>query len=260
MLRSDCGGGGIAEWKSATSHSIQYDIWKHLTLKSEDKLYNTAALNHLPRKRHWRDRNKSSIMSANLLRHQAIMSPSEAIDASQQAPNLLRKFSSWSLPYPLSLLFNSDAPEKWTIHENLFYTCLRTGDHRSASQCLTRLRDRFGKDNERVMVMTGLYHEAKADEAGDEKELETLLKEYEEAIEVLPVNMLLRKRRVALLKSMSRLSEATTALVELLDISPIDPEAWAELAELYFAQNMYAQAIYSMEEVLLCMPHAWNVS
>jgi len=58
---------------------------------------------------------------------------------------------------------------------------------------------------------------------------------------------------------MSRTTEAIAALVELLDISPIDAEAWAELAELYFSQSMYTQAIYSMEEVLLVTPHAWNV-
>ena len=59
---------------------------------------------------------------------------------------------------------------------------------------------------------------------------------------------------------MSRITEATAALVEVLEISPTDAEAWSELAELYFAQAMYPQAIYSLEEVLLIMPNAWNVS
>lgn len=59
---------------------------------------------------------------------------------------------------------------------------------------------------------------------------------------------------------MSRLSEAITALVELLDASPTDAEAWAELSDLYFTQNLFQQAIFSLEEVLLIVPNAWNVS
>ena len=47
--------------------------------------------------------------------------------------------------------------------------------------------------------------------------------------------------------------------MELLDVSPSDVEAWAELSDVYFAQGFYAQAIYSLEEVLLITPNAWNV-
>lgn len=47
--------------------------------------------------------------------------------------------------------------------------------------------------------------------------------------------------------------------MELLDTSPTDVEAWSELSDLYFSQGLYAQAIYSLEEVLLVAPNAWNV-
>ena len=67
------------------------------------------------------------------------------------------------------------------------------------------------------------------------------------------------KRRVALLKSLSRPTEAIGALVELLDISPTDAEAWCELAELYLSQGLGPQAIFSLEEALLITPNAWNV-
>lgn len=59
---------------------------------------------------------------------------------------------------------------------------------------------------------------------------------------------------------MHKRSEAITALVQLLDSSPTDPEAWAELADVYVAQGMYPQAIFALEEVLLITPNAWNVS
>jgi len=51
-----------------------------------------------------------------------------------------------------------------------------------------------------------------------------------------------------------------SALIALLDFSPTDAEAWAELSDLYFSQGLYAQAIYALEEVLILMPNAWNVS
>jgi tetratricopeptide (TPR) repeat protein len=58
---------------------------------------------------------------------------------------------------------------------------------------------------------------------------------------------------------MGRISEAVNALTSLLDMSPTDAEAWAELADLYLVQGLYAQAIFAQEEVLVLQPNAWNV-
>jgi ER membrane protein complex subunit 2 len=63
-----------------------------------------------------------------------------------------------------------------------------------------------------------------------------------------------------LLRSLGRTSDAVTALNALLDFSPTDAEAWSELADIYSSQGLYAQAIYALEEVLVLMPNAWNVS
>lgn len=68
------------------------------------------------------------------------------------------------------------------------------------------------------------------------------------------------KRRIALLKTLRKIPEAITSLNALLDASPTDAEAWAELSELYLSQGMYPQAIFALEEVLLVTPNAWNVS
>lgn len=115
---------------------------------------------------------------------------------------------------------------------------------------------RFGDDNERMMALKGMYEEATAvDKAG----LEKVLKEYEKILAADPTNMAVRKRRIALLRSMSRPADAIAGLVELVDSSPTDAEAWAELSDLYVSQNMHAQAIFSLEEVLLITPNAWNV-
>lgn len=67
------------------------------------------------------------------------------------------------------------------------------------------------------------------------------------------------KRRITLLQTLSRVDDAIDALVELLDASPTDIEAWAELAELYLSQGLFSQAEYCLEEVLLVAPNAWNV-
>lgn len=58
---------------------------------------------------------------------------------------------------------------------------------------------------------------------------------------------------------MGRVADAASALVQLLDFSPTDAEAWSELSDLYFTQGLYSQAIYALEEVLLLTPNAWNV-
>ena len=62
-----------------------------------------------------------------------------------------------------------------------------------------------------------------------------------------------------MLRKLSRQSEAIVALVDLLEVSPNDIEAWSELSDLYLSQGLYAQAVFCLEEVLLTIPNAWNV-
>ncbi|CCC08864.1 unnamed protein product [Sordaria macrospora k-hell] len=115
---------------------------------------------------------------------------------------------------------------------------------------------RFGADNERVMTLRGLMSEAQAQGNG---ELEAILKQYDAILEGNSTNIPITKRRIALLRSMGRVSDAASALVQLLDFSPTDAEAWSELSDLYFTQGLYSQAIYALEEVLLLTPNAWNI-
>ena len=67
------------------------------------------------------------------------------------------------------------------------------------------------------------------------------------------------KRRVGLLKSMNRISDAILATMGILDFCPTDAESWSELSDLYFSQGLYSQAIYSLEEVIVLQPNAWNI-
>jgi len=182
--------------------------------------------------------------------------PSSALALSQQAPGLLQSQPPSSAIFPLSLFSTAETSDAWSYYENLLVACLRTGDDKSAHLCLERLNDRFGATNPRVMGLRGLFQEAVAE---DEAALDKILDEYDKILEETPMNMPIQKRRVALLRSMSRSNDAIGALVDLLEATPTDAEAWCELAELYQSQGMGSQARFSLEEALLIAPNAWNL-
>ncbi|KAA6415452.1 MAG: tetratricopeptide repeat domain-containing [Lasallia pustulata] len=183
-------------------------------------------------------------------------SHASTLHLSQQAPQHLQKHPAAISAIPVPLLSNAESTELWAKYEQLFLSCLRTGDDKSAHLCLERLIDRFGATNERVMGLRGLYQEAVAE---DDTALEKVLQGYEDTLAADPTNTPILKRRVALLRSLSRPADAIAALVELLDASPTDIEAWTELADLYLTQKMIPQAVFCLEEVLLVAPNAWNI-
>lgn len=175
----------------------------------------------------------------------------------QTAPDYLGRNSTSLAKLPLSLLGGqTESTGLWNTYEKLLITCLQTGDESSARMCLDRLSDRFGPSNERIMALKGLYQEATADSAED---LAKILQRYVATLAVNPVNVPVAKRRITLLQSLSRQGEAIKALVELLEFSPSDAEAWMQLAELYFESGLYDRAVFCLEEILLITPNAWNV-
>ncbi|KAI0873633.1 tetratricopeptide [Hypoxylon argillaceum] len=196
-------------------------------------------------------------MSSSLLHPPSHLPPATALRHSQQAPNILENSpGAISTSILQSVLSASETQELWTVYENLLLSCLRTGDDESAHQCLGRLVNRFGDDNERIMALKGLLKEATA---ADNAALDIVLQEYDQILQGNPPNVPIAKRRAALLRAMGRTSEAVNALNSLLDMSPTDAEAWAELADLYLAQGLYSQAIFAQEEVLILQPNAWNI-
>ena len=58
---------------------------------------------------------------------------------------------------------------------------------------------------------------------------------------------------------MGQSQAAIEALVEYLESSPTDAEAWCELSDLYQTHGMSSQAIFCLEEALLVVPNSWNV-
>ncbi|KAI7648036.1 tetratricopeptide repeat domain-containing protein, partial [Hortaea werneckii] len=195
--------------------------------------------------------------TTSLLQPPTPSNPHHTLTLSQRAAGFFKsQQSSFTLPYPLSLLSNTESQEKWAIYESLFLACLRTSDNDAAYLCLEELTDRFGRQNERVMALQGLYKEAMA---GSQGELEEVLRGYDEILKEDPTVFSIRKRRAALLRSMGKVSESVQELVRLLDVSPTDAETWAELADMYAQQGLYEQAVYCLEEVLVVMPNAWNM-
>ncbi|KAJ2904820.1 hypothetical protein MKZ38_007012 [Zalerion maritima] len=196
-------------------------------------------------------------MSASLFQPPGELSPAEALHLSQQAPSVLKSNPASIRSAPLLALFSAkDTPDLWTKYENLLLSCLRTGDEPSARQCLERIANRFGADNERVMALIGLVKEA---ECQNDRALDEVLKEYNKILTNNNTNIPIAKRRIALLRSIGRTSDAVSSLNTLLDFSPTDSEAWSELSDIYLGQGMYAQAIFALEEVLVLAPNAWNM-
>ncbi|POR33366.1 Tetratricopeptide repeat domain-containing protein [Tolypocladium paradoxum] len=196
-------------------------------------------------------------MAPSLLEPQGHLSPAEALQLAQRAPEILRSNPKAFSASPLQSLFS--APETanlWTMYENLMLSCLRAGDDTAAHQCLERLVIRFGDKDERILALKGLVKEA---EATSNSDLEEVLEEYDALLEQNGSNIPIHKRKIALLRSMGKVSESISALNWFLDFSPTDPEAWAELADMYLSQGLYPQAIYALEEVLVLMPNAWNI-
>ncbi|KAL2888724.1 TPR repeat protein oca3 [Ceratocystis lukuohia] len=199
-------------------------------------------------------------MSPSLIWPQALLSPEETLQLAQQAPKFLASNPQTYSSSPLSALLGAtESRETWITYENLLLACLQTGDDESAVQILERLVRRFGDDNERIMALEGLFKEAVAKTPA---QLESILNDYVvilESSQGVSLNIPIAKRRIALARSMGRVSDAISYINELLKITPTDAEAWAELADMYLSQGLYGQAIYSFEEVLVLAPNAWNV-
>ncbi|PHH81187.1 hypothetical protein CDD80_20 [Ophiocordyceps camponoti-rufipedis] len=192
-----------------------------------------------------------------LFRPQGRLTPDEASELARQAPEILRKNPKSFSASPLRALFSTpETAQLWTVYENLLLSCLQVGDDDSARQCLERLVTRFGPEDERVIALQGLAQEAMA---SSESELQKILDGYEACLVKNDANIPIWKRKVALLRSMGRISESVAALNTLLEFDSTDAEAWAELADMHVTLGLYPQAIYALEEVLVLMPYAWNI-
>ncbi|PYI10512.1 hypothetical protein BO78DRAFT_360470 [Aspergillus sclerotiicarbonarius CBS 121057] len=176
-----------------------------------------------------------------------------AFRLAQRAPLILRRQGE-TISHPS--VHSGKEPENYGVIEQLLFSCLQSGDDKSALLCTEQLAARFGVTDEKVTGLRGLYEEATAE---NRSTLEKCLQQYDLVLSENPINLPILKRRVALLRSLSRPADAISSLINLLDAVPTDAEAWCELADLYHSQGMSSQAAFCLEEALLIVPNAWNI-
>jgi len=137
--------------------------------------------------------------------------------------------------------------EKWMVLEQVAVAALDMHKMPVAEDCLLLLAKRF-PGSQRVRKLKALRLEAleRYDDANDL---------YDAILRKDETNTVVRKRKIAVLKSMGKTAEAATELVDYLKKFMSDTEAWMELCDLYVGEQDYNKAAYCMEELLLHNPH-----
>ncbi|KAI9030519.1 hypothetical protein DFJ74DRAFT_656870 [Hyaloraphidium curvatum] len=145
----------------------------------------------------------------------------------------------------------SVAPADYDVLDEIFLAALRAGDFQLAEQVRDVVFQRFPpKEFPRSGRMQVLLDEAKGNYGDAEDGTRALLKASEDA------DVASRKRMVVLAVERGRKQDAIDMLTKYVDTFASDVEAWNELCALYLDEQMYAQAQFCAEEVLLLDPHS----
>jgi len=142
--------------------------------------------------------------------------------------------------------FSAAGDEYWTIMDQIAVAALITGNDALAKDCIDRISAQFPK-SPRTYALMGMQLEA-------EEKLTQAAEYYDLVLSEDQTNLMVWKRRIALLRSINRPTEAINQLTLLLDTFTNDVEGWAELADLYLSQDMLSQAAFCLEEYILLQP------
>ncbi|KAJ6359938.1 hypothetical protein OIU77_004026 [Salix suchowensis] len=115
-----------------------------------------------------------------------------------------------------------------------------------AKDCVNVLQKKF-PESKRVGRLEAMLLEAKGSWGEAEKAYSSLLEDN-------PFDQVVHKRRVALVKAQGNLSGAIDLLNKYLETFMADHDAWRELAEIYISLQMYKQAAFCYEELILSQP------
>ncbi|KAL1313110.1 hypothetical protein HN51_039679 [Arachis hypogaea] len=155
------------------------------------------------------------------------------------------------LKHGLSILNNPSkrsalGPEEWTLYEQVAVAAMDCQSLDVAKDCIKVLRKKF-PDSKRVGRLEALLLEAKGSwELAD--------KAYSSLLEDNPLDQTIHKRRVAMAKAQGNIPGAIEWLNKYLEIFMADHDAWRELAEIYVSLQMYKQAAFCYEELILSQP------
>ncbi|KAK6804818.1 hypothetical protein RDI58_002602 [Solanum bulbocastanum] len=155
------------------------------------------------------------------------------------------------LKHGLSILNDSKkrsalGPEEWTLYEQVAVAAMDCQSIDVAKDCIKVLQRKF-PGSKRVGRLEAMLLEARGLWSEAENAFSSLLEEN-------PFDQVVHKRRVAMAKAQGNTSAAIDWLNKYLDLFMADHEAWRELAEIYVSLQMYKQAAFCYEELILSQP------
>ncbi|KAK7332885.1 hypothetical protein VNO80_29641 [Phaseolus coccineus] len=136
--------------------------------------------------------------------------------------------------------------DEWTLYEQVAVAAMDCHCLDVAKDCTKVLRKRF-PDSKRVGRLEAMLFEAKGS-------WELAEKAYASLLEDNPLDQAIHKRRVAMAKAQGNISVAIDWLNKYLETFMADHDAWRELAEIYVSLQMYKQAAFCYEELILSQP------
>ncbi|GAB2218790.1 hypothetical protein Drorol1_Dr00002022 [Drosera rotundifolia] len=136
--------------------------------------------------------------------------------------------------------------DEWTLYEQVAIAAMDCQRLDIAKDCVKALQKKF-PESRRVGRLQALLLEAKGlwEEADNT---------YSNLLEDNPLDQVIHKRRVAIAKAQGDNLKAIESLNKYLEIFMADHDAWRELAESYVSLQMYKQAAFCYEELLLSHP------
>lgn len=137
-------------------------------------------------------------------------------------------------------------PDVWTLYEQVSIAAMDSQCLDVAKECIKVLQKQF-PESKRVGRLEGILLEAKGLWAEAEKAYSSLLEDN-------PLDPVLHKRRVAVAKAQGNFPTAIEWLNKYLETFMADHDAWRELAEIYVSLQMYKQAAFCYEELILSQP------
>eukprot|EP00268_Persea_americana_P067330 TRINITY_DN9254_c0_g1_i2.p1 TRINITY_DN9254_c0_g1~~TRINITY_DN9254_c0_g1_i2.p1 ORF type:complete len:307 (+),score=56.66 TRINITY_DN9254_c0_g1_i2:257-1177(+) len=136
--------------------------------------------------------------------------------------------------------------DEWTLYEQVAIAAMDCQQLEVAKDCLKSLRKKF-PESTRVARLECMLLEAKGSWAEAENAYARLLEDN-------PLDQAIHKRKVAIAKAQGNISSAIECLNKYLEIFMADHDAWRELAEIYVSLQMYKQAAFCYEELILSQP------
>ncbi|KAM7476910.1 hypothetical protein LguiB_024153 [Lonicera macranthoides] len=155
------------------------------------------------------------------------------------------------LKYGLSILNDPKkrsalGSDEWTLYEQVAIAAMDCQCLDVAKDNIKVLQRKF-PESKRVGRLEAMLLEAKGSWAEAEKAYSSLLEDN-------PFDQVIHKRRAAMAKAQGNIAEAIEWLNKYLEIFMADHDAWRELAEIYVSLQMYKQAVFCYEELILSQP------